>query len=146
MVNEKCRDAVDLCLILDSRDLARIGTVLKNPWKWERFPLRALRRFSSSAEILLRSPSTTRSCLICPQTRGQTVFQILMPLLAYAPRCNALASETNSLSGRFSRGSPVFIISSCEVTERCQQRFGTWLGVDTGSPCFRRRALTLNDW
>ena len=37
MVNEKCRDAVtDLYLILDSRDLARIGTVLKNPSRWAR--------------------------------------------------------------------------------------------------------------
>ena len=32
MVNEKCRDAVtDLFIILDSRDISRIGTVLKNP-------------------------------------------------------------------------------------------------------------------
>ena len=32
MVNEKCRDAVtDLYILLDSRDIARIGTVLKNP-------------------------------------------------------------------------------------------------------------------
>ena len=31
MVNEKCRDAVtDLYILLDSRDVARIGTVLKN--------------------------------------------------------------------------------------------------------------------
>ena len=32
MVNEKCRDAVtDLYLLIDSRDISRIGTVLKNP-------------------------------------------------------------------------------------------------------------------
>ena len=32
MINEKCRDAVtDLYIILDSRDIQRIGTVLKNP-------------------------------------------------------------------------------------------------------------------
>ncbi|GIS44009.1 MAG: hypothetical protein Ct9H90mP16_10790 [Candidatus Poseidoniales archaeon] len=32
MVNEKCRDAVtDVFILLDSRDISRIGTVLKNP-------------------------------------------------------------------------------------------------------------------
>ena len=35
MVNEKCRDAVaDVIVILDSRDLSRIGTVLKNPLEY----------------------------------------------------------------------------------------------------------------
>ena len=34
MINEKCRDAVtDLFILLDSRDIARIGTVLKNRLK-----------------------------------------------------------------------------------------------------------------
>ena len=36
MVNEKTRDAVtDVFVIVDTRDVTRIGTVLKNPWRWE---------------------------------------------------------------------------------------------------------------
>ena len=84
MVNEKCRDAVtDLYILLDSRDVSRIGTVLKNPLE-----MGTVSAASLAAFFLKRRDSVALS----------------MPLQAV----------TNSLSGRFSRGSPVFIISSCE--------------------------------
>ena len=50
-----------------------------------------------------------------PDTGDKQYFKILSALAGVRPKgAMPLQAVTNSLSGRFSRGSPVFIISSCE--------------------------------
>ncbi len=117
MVNEKCRDAVtDLYLILDSRDLARIGTVLKNPLE-----MGTVSAASLAAFFLKRRDSVAlaiydeKLAYLPPDTGDKQYFKILGALAGVRPKgAMPLQAVTNSLSGRFSRGSPVFIISSCE--------------------------------
>ena len=117
MVNEKCRDAVtDLYLILDSRDLARIGTVLKNPLE-----MGTVSAASLAAFFLKRRDSVAlaiydeKLSYLPPDTGDKQYFKILSALAGVRPQgAMPLQAVTNSLSGRFSRGSPVFIISSCE--------------------------------
>jgi uncharacterized protein (DUF58 family) len=117
MVNEKCRDAVtDLYLILDSRDLARIGTVLKNPLE-----MGTVSAASLAAFFLKRRDSVAlaiydeKLSYLPPDTGDKQYFKILSALAGVTPKgAMPLQAVTNSLSGRFSRGSPVFIISSCE--------------------------------
>ena len=116
MVNEKCRDAVtDLYLILDSRDLARIGTVLKNPLE-----MGTVSAASLAAFFLKRRDSVAlaiydeKLSYLPPDTGDKQYFKILSALAGVRPQgAMPLQAVTNSLSGRFSR-SPVFIISSCE--------------------------------
>jgi len=117
MVNEKCRDAVtDLYLILDSRDLARIGTVLKNPLEMGTASAASLAAF-----FLKRRDSVALAiydenlAYLPPDTGDKQYFKILSALAGVTPQGSMpLQAVTNSLSGRFSRGSPVFVISSCE--------------------------------
>ena len=49
-----------------------------------------------------------------PDTGTSSTSRSSVPLLASSLRKHAHQAVTNSLSGRFSRGSPVFVISSCE--------------------------------
>ena len=50
-----------------------------------------------------------------PDTGDKQYFKILSSLAGVKPEGSMpLQAVTNSLSGRFSRGSPVFVISSCE--------------------------------
>jgi uncharacterized protein (DUF58 family) len=50
-----------------------------------------------------------------PDTGDKQYFKILSSLAGVKPEgAMPLQAVTNSLSGRFSRGSPVFVISSCE--------------------------------
>jgi uncharacterized protein (DUF58 family) len=117
MVNEKCRDAVtDLYILLDSRDIARIGTVLKNPLE-----MGTVSAASLAAFFLKRRDSVALAIFddnlsyLPPDTGDKQYFKILSALAGVAPKgAMPLQAVTNSLSGRFSRGSPVFIISSCE--------------------------------
>ena len=106
MINEKCRDAVtDLYIILDSRDIARIGTVLKNP----------LEMGTVAAASLALTIYDEKLSFLPPDTGDKQYFKILSSLAGVAPRGTMpLQAVTNSLAARFSRGSPVFIISSCE--------------------------------
>ena len=63
-----------------------------------------------------------------PDTGDKQYFKILSALAGVTAQGEMpLQAVTNSLSGRFSRGSPVFIISSCEgdgAGSCCGQRFG----------------------
>ena len=117
MVNEKCRDAVtDLYILLDSRDVARIGTVLKNPLE-----MGTVSAASLAAFFLKRRDSVALGiygdglAYLPPDTGDKQYFKILSSLAGVKPEGSMpLQAVTNSLSGRFSRGSPVFVISSCE--------------------------------
>lgn len=117
MINEKCRDAVtDLYIILDSRDITRIGTVLKNPLE-----LGTVAAASLASFFIKRRDSVSltiydeKLSFLPPDTGDKQYFKILSSLAGVAPRGTMpLQAVTNSLSARFSRGSPVFIITSCE--------------------------------
>lgn len=117
MVNEKCRDAVtDVFILLDSRDVSRIGTVLKNPL--EKGTIAAA---SLSAYFLQRRDSIAlavyddKLSYLPPDTGDKQHFKILSSLAGVASKGNMpLQAVTNALAPRFSRGSPVFIISSLE--------------------------------
>jgi uncharacterized protein (DUF58 family) len=117
MVNEKCRDAVtDVFLLLDSRDVSRIGTVLKNPLE-----MGTVAAASLSAYFLQRRDSIALAVYddklsYLPADGGDKQhFKILSSLAGVAPKGNMpLQAVTNALAPRFSRGSPVFIISSLE--------------------------------
>ncbi|HIK78876.1 MAG: hypothetical protein CXT69_05060 [Methanobacteriota archaeon] len=117
MVNEKCRDAVtDVYIILDSRDISRIGTVLKNPLEMGTVAAASLasffiqRRDSVSLTIF-----DDKVSYLQPDTGDKQYFKILSSLAGVEPKGNMpLQAVTNSLAPRFSRGSPIFIISSAE--------------------------------
>ena len=117
MVNEKCRDAVtDVFLLLDSRDVSRIGTVLKNPLE-----MGTVAAASLSAYFLQRRDSIAlavyddRLSYLPADGGDKQHFKILSSLAGVAPKGNMpLQAVTNALAPRFSRGSPVFIISSLE--------------------------------
>ena len=117
MINEKCRDAVtDLYIILDSRDIARIGTVLKNPLEMGTVAAASLASFfikrRDSVSLTIYDEKLS---FLPPDTGDKQYFKILSSLAGVAPRGTMpLQAVTNSLAARFSRGSPVFIISSCE--------------------------------
>ena len=117
MVNEKCRDAVtDLFIILDSRDISRIGTVLKNPLE-----MGAVAAASLAAFFIKRRDSVALAIYddgvsyLPADTGDKQYFKILSSLAGVIPKgAMPLQAVTNSLAPRFSRGSPVFIISSVE--------------------------------
>ena len=117
MINEKCRDAVtDLYIILDSRDIARIGTVLKNPLEMGTVAAASLASFfikrRDSVSLTIYDEKLS---FLPPDTGDKQYFKILSSLAGVAPRGTMpLQAVTNSLAARFSRGSPVFVISSCE--------------------------------
>ena len=117
MINEKCRDAVtDLYIILDSRDIARIGTVLKNPLEMGTVAAASLASFfikrRDSVSLTIYDEKLS---FLPPDTGDKQYCKILSSLAGVAPRGTMpLQAVTNSLAARFSRGSPVFVISSCE--------------------------------
>ena len=117
MVNEKCRDAVtDVFILLDSRDISRIGTVLKNPLEMGTVAAASLASYfiQRRDSIALAVYDDTLSYL--PADGGdKQYFKVLSSLAGVAPKGDMpLQAVTNSLAPRFSRGSPVFIISSLE--------------------------------
>ncbi len=117
MVNEKCRDAVtDVYIILDSRDISRIGTVLKNPLEMGTVAAASIASF-----FLKRRDSVSltiydnKLSYLQPDTGDKQYFKILSSLAGVTPKGEMpLQAVTNSIGPRFSRGSPVFIISSAE--------------------------------
>ena len=117
MINEKCRDAVtDVYIILDSRDISRIGTVLKNPLEMGTVAAASIASF-----FLKRRDSVSLSIYddklsyLQPDTGDKQYFKILSSLAGVVPKGEMpLQAVTNSIAPRFSRGSPVFIISSAE--------------------------------
>ena len=85
MVNEKCRDAVtDLYLLLDSRDISRIGTVLKNPLE-----MGTVSAASLAAFFLKRRDSVALAIFdeklsyLPPDTGDKQYFKILSACLLY---------------------------------------------------------------
>ena len=117
MVNQKTRDAVtDVFVILDTREVSRIGTVLKNPLE-----MGASAAASLASHFLKRKDSVamvtygSRMDFLPPDTGDKQQYKVLSRLASVSPSGSMpLQAVTNALSPRISRGSPVFIISSLE--------------------------------
>lgn len=117
MVNEKTRDAVtDVFIILDTRDVSRIGTVLKNPLE-----MGTIAAASISSYFIRRRDSVAlvtygeRMDYLPPETGDNQGYKVLSNLAAVRAKGSMpLQAVTNAMSSRMSRGSPVFIISSLE--------------------------------
>ena len=117
MVNEKTRDAVtDVFIILDTRDVSRIGTVLKNPLE-----MGTIAAASVSNYFIRRRDSVAlvtygdRMDYLPPETGDNQGYKVLSNLAAVRAKGSMpLQAVTNAMSSRMSRGSPVFIISSLE--------------------------------
>lgn len=117
MVNEKTRDAVtDVFIILDTRDVSRIGTVLKNPLE-----MGTIAAASVSNYFIRRRDSVAlvtygeRMDYLSPETGDNQGYKVLSNLAAVRAKGSMpLQAVTNAMSSRMSRGSPVFIISSLE--------------------------------
>lgn len=117
MVNEKTRDAVtDVFIILDTRDVSRIGTVLKNPLE-----MGTIAAASISSYFIRRRDSVAlvtygeRMEYLPPETGDNQGYKVLSRLAAVRAKGSMpLQAVTNAMSSRISRGSPIFIISSLE--------------------------------
>ena len=117
IVNEKCRDAVtDVFILVDSRDISRIGTVLKNPLEVGTVAAASLASyFIKPRDSVALAVYDDRLSFLPPDTGDKQYFKILSSLAGVAPKgAMPLQAVTNALSSRFSRGSPVFIISALE--------------------------------
>ena len=117
IVNEKCRDAVtDVFILLDSRDISRIGTVLKNPLEVGTVAAASLASyFIKRRDSVALAVYDDHLSFLPPDTGDKQYFKILSSLAGVAPKgAMPLQAVTNALSSRFSRGSPVFIISALE--------------------------------
>ncbi|MBM48071.1 MAG: DUF58 domain-containing protein [Candidatus Thalassarchaeaceae archaeon] len=117
MVNQKTRDAVtDVFIILDTREVSRIGTVLKNPLEMGTIAASSianhfLKRKDSVALITYGS----KMDYLPPDTGDKQHYKILSRLASVdASGSMPLQAVTNALAPRISRGSPVFVISSLE--------------------------------
>ena len=117
MVNEKTRDAVtDVFIILDTRDVSRIGTVLKNPLEMGTIAAESvsnyfIRRRDSVALVTYGD----KMDYLPPETGDKQGYKVLSNLAAVRAKGSMpLQAVTNAMSSRMSRGSPVFIISSLE--------------------------------
>ncbi|MBM66870.1 MAG: DUF58 domain-containing protein [Candidatus Thermoplasmatota archaeon] len=117
MVNQKTRDAVtDVFVILDTREVSRIGTVLKNPLE-----MGTVAASSIANHFLKRKDSValvtygSKMDYLPPDTGDKQHYKILSRLASVtAAGSMPLQAVTNALAPRISRGSPVFIISSLE--------------------------------
>ena len=117
MVNEKTRDAVtDVFIILDTRDVSRIGTVLKNPLE-----MGTIAAASVSNYFIRRRDSVAlvtygdKMDYLPPETGDKQGYKVLSNLAAVRAKGSMpLQAVTNAMSSRMRRGSPVFIISSLE--------------------------------
>jgi len=117
MVNQKTRDAVtDFFIILDTREVSRIGTVLKNPLE-----MGSSAAASISSHFLKRKDSVSlvtygeRMDFLPADSGDKQNYKILSRLSSVYPSGSMpLQAVTNALAPRISRGSPVFIISSLE--------------------------------
>ena len=117
MVNEKTRDAVtDVFIILDTRDVARIGTVLKNPLEMGTVAAASIANyFIKRRDSVSLITYGERMDFLPPETGDKQHYKVLSQLAAVESKGSMpLQAVTNALSPRISRGSPVFIISSLE--------------------------------
>ena len=117
MVNEKPRDAVtDVFIILDTRDVARIGTVLKNPLEMGTVAAASIANyFIKRRDSVSLVTYGERMDFLPPETGDKQHYKVLSQLAAVESKGSMpLQAVTNALSPRISRGSPVFIISSLE--------------------------------
>jgi uncharacterized protein (DUF58 family) len=117
MVNEKTRDAVtDVFIILDTRDVARIGTVLKNPLEMGTVAAASIANyFIKRRDSVSLVTYGERMDFLPPETGDKQHYKVLSQLAAVESIGSMpLQAVTNALSPRISRGSPVFIISSLE--------------------------------
>ena len=117
MVNEKTRDAVtDVFVILDTRDVARIGTVLKNPLEMGTVAAASIANyFIKRRDSVSLVTYGERMDFLPPETGDKQHYKVLSQLAAVESKGSMpLQAVTNALSPRISRGSPVFIISSLE--------------------------------
>lgn len=117
MVNEKTRDAVtDVFIILDTRDVARIGTVLKNPLEMGTVAAASIANyFIKRRDSVSLVTYGERMDFLPPETGDKQHYKVLSQLAAVESKGSMpLQAVTNALSPRMSRGSPVFIISSLE--------------------------------
>jgi len=117
MVNEKTRDAVtDVFIILDTRDVARIGTVLKNPLEMGTVAAASIANyFIKRRDSVSLVTYGERMDFLPPETGDKQHYKVLSQLAAVQSKGSMpLQAVTNALSPRISRGSPVFIISSLE--------------------------------
>ena len=117
MVNEKTRDAVtDVFIILDTRDVARIGTVLKNPLEMGTVAAASIANyFIKRRDSVSLVTYGERMDFLPPETGDKQHYKVLSQLAAVESKGSMpLQAVTNTLSPRISRGSPVFIISSLE--------------------------------
>ena len=117
IVNEKTRDAVtDVFIILDTRDVARIGTVLKNPLEMGTVAAASIANyFIKRRDSVSLVTYGERMDFLPPETGDKQHYKVLSQLAAVESKGSMpLQAVTNALSPRISRGSPVFIISSLE--------------------------------
>ncbi len=117
MVNEKTRDAVtDVFIILDTRDVARIGTVLKNPLEMGTVAAASIANyFIKRRDSVSLVTYGERMDFLPPETGDKQHYKVLSQLAAVESKGSMpLQAVTNALSPRISCGSPVFIISSLE--------------------------------
>lgn len=117
MVNEKCRDAVtDVFLLVDSRDISRIGTVLKNPLEMSSVAAASLASyFIKRRDAIALAIYDDRLSYLPADGGDKQYFKVLSALAGVAPRgMMPLQAVTNALAPRFSRGSPIFVLSSLE--------------------------------
>ena len=117
MVNEKTRDAVtDVFIILDTRDVARIGTVLKSPLEMGTVAAASIANyFIKRRDSVSLVTYGERMDFLPPETGDKQHYKVLSQLAAVESKGSMpLQAVTNALSPRISRGSPVFIISSLE--------------------------------
>ena len=117
IVNEKTRDAVtDVFIILDTRDVARIGTVLKNPLEMGTVAAASIANyFIKRRDSVSLVTYGERMDFLPPETGDKQHYKVLSQLAAVKSKGSMpLQAVTNALSPRISRGSPVFIISSLE--------------------------------
>ena len=118
MVNEKTRDAVtDVFIILDTRDVARIGTVLKNPLEMGTVAAASIANyFIKRRDSVSLVTYGERMDFLPPETGDKQHYKVLSQLAAVESKGSMpLQAVTNALSPRISRGSPVFIISSLDL-------------------------------
>jgi uncharacterized protein (DUF58 family) len=117
MVNEKTRDAVtDVFIMLDIRDVARIGTVLKNPLEMGTVAAASIANYfirrRDSVSIVTYGD---RMNYLSPETGDKQYYKVLSMLAGVKAKGSMpLQAVTNAMTSRISRGSPIFIISSLE--------------------------------
>ena len=117
MVNQKTRDAVtDVFVILDTREVSRIGTVLKNPLEMGTVAASSLaNHFLKRKDSVALVTYGSKMDYLPPDTGDKQHYKILSRLASVsAAGSMPLQAVTNALAPRISRGSPVFIISSLE--------------------------------